>query len=91
MPHITHSEFLLEQLKRQRERSFLCDCTIVLGQSQYQAHHNVLAAFSEFFSTLCIDTGKEDATITLDPDWVDVTVFEKLLTYIYTGDLSMDR
>lgn len=91
MPHITHSEFLLEQLKRQRERSFLCDCTVAIGQTQYHAHHNVLAAFSEYFSTQCIDAGREDATITLDPDLVNVTVFEKLLTYIYTGELNMDR
>uniref|UniRef100_A0A8C2BZH5 Myoneurin n=1 Tax=Cyprinus carpio TaxID=7962 RepID=A0A8C2BZH5_CYPCA len=91
MPHITHSEFLLEQLKRQRERSFLCDCTVVIGQSQYNAHHNVLAAFSEYFSTQSIDAGKENATITLDPELVSGAVFEKLLTYIYTGDLSMDR
>ncbi|XP_026057070.1 myoneurin isoform X1 [Carassius auratus] len=91
MPHITHSEFLLEQLKRQRERSFLCDCTVVIGQSQYNAHHNVLAAFSEYFSTQSFDAGKENATITLDPELVSGAVFEKLLTYIYTGDLSMDR
>uniref|UniRef100_A0A8C1G6A3 Myoneurin n=1 Tax=Cyprinus carpio TaxID=7962 RepID=A0A8C1G6A3_CYPCA len=91
MPHITHSEFLLEQLKRQRERSFLCDCTVVIGQSQYNAHHNVLAAFSEYFSTQSIDAGKENGTITLDPELVSGAVFEKLLTYIYTGDLSMDR
>lgn len=91
MPHITHSEFLLEQLKRQRERSFLCDCTVTIGQSQYHAHHNVLAAFSEYFSTQSIDAGKENGTITLDPELVSGAVFEKLLTYIYTGDLSMDR
>ncbi|TRY95258.1 hypothetical protein DNTS_012197 [Danionella cerebrum] len=89
MPHITHSEFLLEQLKRQRERSFLCDCTVAIGQAQYHAHHNVLAAFSEYFSTQPIDAGRE-ATITLDPEWVSSDVFEKLLTYIYTGDLNMD-
>ncbi|XP_059390893.1 myoneurin-like isoform X2 [Carassius carassius] len=91
MPHITHSEFLLEQLKRQRERSFLCDCTVTIGQSQYHAHHNVLAAFSEYFSTQSIDAGKENATIALDAELVSGAVFEKLLTYIYTGDLSMDR
>ncbi|XP_005162831.2 myoneurin isoform X1 [Danio rerio] len=91
MPHITHSEFLLEQLKRQRERSFLCDCTVSIGQAQYRAHHNVLAAFSEYFSTQSVDAGREDPTITLDPESVSSAIFEKLLTYIYTGDLNMDR
>ncbi|XP_051970259.1 myoneurin [Xyrauchen texanus] len=91
MPHITHSEFLLEQLKRQQERSILCDCTVAIGQARFQAHHNVLAAFSEYFFTLCIPDGKEDATITLDPELVNGAVFEKLLSYIYTGDLNMDR
>ncbi|XP_051543275.1 myoneurin-like [Myxocyprinus asiaticus] len=91
MQHITHSGFLLEQLKRQQERSFLCDCTVAIGQDRFQAHHNVLAAFSEYFSKQCIDIGREDTTITLDPELVNGAVFEKLLTYIYTGDLNMDR
>ncbi|XP_027029551.1 myoneurin [Tachysurus fulvidraco] len=90
MAHIPHGEFLLEQLRKQRERGFLCDCTVVIGQARYEAHHNVLAAFSEYFSTQCIDAGREDATITLDPEWVNSTVFEKLLDYMYTGNLNMD-
>lgn len=90
MSHISHSEFLLEQLRKQRERGYLCDCTVVIGEARYGAHHNVLAAFSSYFSTQCVDEGKEDATITLDPECVNEAVFEKLLDYMYTGDLSLD-
>lgn len=90
MARIPHGEFLLEQLRKQRERGFLCDCTVVIGQARYEAHHNVLAAFSEYFSTQCIDAGREDTTITLDPEWVNSAMFEKLLDYMYTGNLEMD-
>lgn len=91
MARIPHGEFLLEQLRTQRERGFLCDCTVVIGQARYEAHHNVLAAFSQYFSTQSIDAGREDATITLDPEWVSSAMFEKLLDYMYTGNLNMDR
>ncbi|KAK3515492.1 hypothetical protein QTP70_023611 [Hemibagrus guttatus] len=90
MARVPHGEFLLEQLRKQRERGFLCDCTVVIGQARYEAHRNVLAAFSEYFSTQCIDAGREDSTITLDPEWVNSAMFKKLLDYMYTGNLDMD-
>lgn len=91
MDSVPHSDFLLHQLNKQRERGQLCDCTVIIGQEHYAAHHNVLAAFSEYFSTQCIDAGRDDATITLDPEWVSNSVFEKLLDYMYTGKLTIDR
>lgn len=90
MARVSHGEFLLEQLRNQRERGFLCDCTVVIGQARYEAHYNVLAAFSKYFSTQCTDAGRDDTTITLDSEWVPSTVFEKLLDYMYTGDLNME-
>ena len=90
MSLFSHSERLLERLRRQRERGVLCDCTVAIGQARYEAHHNVLAAFSDYFSTQCVDAGREDTTITLDPDWVICSAFEKLLDYMYTGNLTID-
>lgn len=90
MARVPHGEFLLEQLRKQRERGFLCDCTVIIGETRYEAHRNVLAAFSEYFSTQCVDAGKDDFTIKLDPEWVNGTVFEKLLDYMYTGNLHID-
>uniref|UniRef100_W5KLG5 Myoneurin n=1 Tax=Astyanax mexicanus TaxID=7994 RepID=W5KLG5_ASTMX len=90
MSHIPHSQFLLERLRKQRERGFLCDCTVTIGEAKYEAHYNVLAAFSDFFSTQSIDVGKGETTIILDPELVTCAVFEKLLDYMYTGSLTLE-
>ncbi|XP_041924851.1 myoneurin isoform X2 [Alosa sapidissima] len=90
MTTLVHAELLLEQLKKQRERGFLCDCTIVIGPSRYQAHRNVLAAFSEFFASRSALEGEGVTTITLDPEWVTEATFQRLLTFVYTGNLNID-
>uniref|UniRef100_A0A3B1JDD9 Wilms tumor protein homolog n=1 Tax=Astyanax mexicanus TaxID=7994 RepID=A0A3B1JDD9_ASTMX len=78
MSHIPHSQFLLERLRKQRERGFLCDCTVTIGEAKYEAHYNVLAAFSDFFSTQSIDVGKGETTIILDPELVTCVLMDIL-------------
>ncbi|XP_064194850.1 myoneurin-like isoform X1 [Anguilla rostrata] len=90
MPPLPHSERLLGRLRTQREKGFLCDCTVAIGQSMFRAHWNVLAAFSGYFSSLC-DTSAMDKIITsLDPECVNEGVFEKLMDYVYSGYLDVD-
>ncbi|TUS40679.1 Myoneurin [Bagarius yarrelli] len=90
MDRVSHGEFLVEQLRKQRERGILCDCTVVIGQVNYEVHRNVLVSFSEYFSKQCIDAGRENTSITLDPECVNSAMFEKLLDYMYTGNLNID-
>nr|XP_015216819.1 PREDICTED: myoneurin [Lepisosteus oculatus]XP_015216820.1 PREDICTED: myoneurin [Lepisosteus oculatus] len=89
MQPLHHCKHLLDQLNKQREAGFLCDCTVVIGQSQFQAHRNVLAAFSEYFSTQCGDPAGNSVML-LDPETVDAAWFEKLLKYMYTGDIEFE-
>ncbi|MBN3298566.1 MYNN protein, partial [Amia calva] len=86
-PH--HCQHLLDQLNKQREAGFLCDCTIVVGQSQFRAHRNVLAAFSEFFSLQWGNPAENGVTF-LDPVMINEEGFEKLLDFMYTGEMSID-
>uniref|UniRef100_A0A803TXK6 Myoneurin n=1 Tax=Anolis carolinensis TaxID=28377 RepID=A0A803TXK6_ANOCA len=83
-----HCEHLLERLNKQREVGFLCDCTIIIGEFQFKAHRNVLASFSEYFGAFYRDTS--ESNVFLDQNQVKADGFQKLLEFIYTGDLSLD-
>ncbi|XP_076992497.1 zinc finger and BTB domain-containing protein 49 isoform X4 [Tamandua tetradactyla] len=50
-PVATHSCHLLQQLHEQRIQGLLCDCMLVVKGVCFKAHKNVLAAFSQYFST----------------------------------------
>uniref|UniRef100_A0A8C7CHT8 BTB domain-containing protein n=1 Tax=Oncorhynchus kisutch TaxID=8019 RepID=A0A8C7CHT8_ONCKI len=88
MSQQAHSEHLLEQLRWQRESNVLCDITVVVGDTLFRAHRNVLAAFSGFFSALP-DRGHR--VTTLNPEFVSEQALDTLLKYIYTGELHTDR
>ncbi|XP_043926018.1 myoneurin [Protopterus annectens] len=83
-----HSKHLLEQLNKQQESGFLCDCTVLLGESQFRAHRNVLAAFSEYFGAFYMATSENN--VFLDQSQVKPEAFQKLLEFIYTGDINLD-
>ncbi|XP_036410776.1 myoneurin-like [Megalops cyprinoides] len=90
MPPLMHCERLLERLRKQQERGFLCDCTVAIGQSRFRAHWNVLAAFSGYFSSLCGTTAASEDVTSLDPEWVTEAVFQRLIDFVYSGDLNVD-
>ncbi|XP_038607824.1 myoneurin isoform X2 [Tachyglossus aculeatus] len=88
MQYSHHCEHLLERLNEQREAGFLCDCTVVIGDFQFKAHRNVLASFSEYFGAIYRDTSENN--IFLDQSQVKADGFQKLLEFIYTGNLNLD-
>lgn len=83
-----HGRLLLQRLHQQREMDFLCDITIVVRDVEFRAHRNILAAFSKYFSTQAAK-GHED--IVLDPDRVNRYALEKLLEFVYTGQMNLSR
>ncbi|XP_061094852.1 myoneurin-like [Conger conger] len=90
MQSLPHSERLLDQLRKQLEAGCFCDCSVAIGPSRFRAHRNVLGAFSEYFSSQFQSSADNDTTATLDPEWVNEQVFQKLLDYVYTGYLNVD-
>ncbi|KAG2462830.1 myoneurin-like isoform X1 [Polypterus senegalus] len=89
MQPFNHCKYLLEKLNNQRERGYLCDCTVVIGRSQFKAHKNVLAAFSEYFAALSGVPTVSSITF-LDPTLVTEHVFQNLLDFLYTGDIDIN-
>lgn len=89
MAHLAnHGRLLLQRLHQQREMDFLCDITIMVKDVEFRAHRNILAAFSEYFSA---QAEKGEEVTNLDPEKVSRYSLEKLLEFIYTGQMNLSR
>ncbi|XP_054839784.1 zinc finger and BTB domain-containing protein 38 [Eublepharis macularius] len=86
-----HSDTVLSILNEQRIRGVLCDVTIIVEDTKFKAHSNVLAASSLYFKnifwsrTICISGH------VLELDDFKAEVFTEILNYIYSSTVVIKR
>ncbi|XP_076840221.1 zinc finger and BTB domain-containing protein 39 [Brachyhypopomus gauderio] len=87
-----HAALLLSELNRCRLSRVLCDVVLQVGCRSFSAHRAVLACASTHFSSLFsrASYGHASTPPTFSLDFVSAANFEKVLTFIYTGEILAD-
>ena len=86
-----HVKHLLERVETQRRNDQFCDVTVLVKDKYFKAHKVLLSASSPFFRKLLSSGMKEsnEDVIKIELDEATEDVMEDVLSYIYTGDVSI--
>ncbi|XP_054985434.1 zinc finger and BTB domain-containing protein 38 isoform X2 [Sorex araneus] len=86
-----HSDTVLSVLNEQRIRGILCDVTIIVEDTKFKAHSNVLAASSLYFKNIFWSRAICISSHVLELDDLKAEVFTEILNYIYSSTVVVRR
>ncbi|KAG7278474.1 hypothetical protein CRUP_038769 [Coryphaenoides rupestris] len=82
-----HAADLLSELNRCRQSRLYCDVLLQVGNRSFAAHRAVLACAGSYFRSLFARAAQTSA---LSLEFVSPANFERVLTFIYTGEILTD-
>ncbi|XP_078056897.1 zinc finger and BTB domain-containing protein 4-like [Mustelus asterias] len=87
----SHCKVLLHELNEQRIQGIFCDVTIVVQDSKFKAHKNILAAFSRYFKELLASQGLWAMEPVFELREMKAEIFAKILNFIYSSRVVVER
>ncbi|XP_057711810.1 zinc finger and BTB domain-containing protein 39 [Corythoichthys intestinalis] len=85
-----HADGLLAELDRCRQSGRYCDVLLRVGERTFPAHRAVLACAAAYFHRLFGEGTAAPADHVFPPDWISPSDFEKVLSFMYTGEISTE-
>ena len=82
---------LLKDFEKLFENIIHCDVIFNVGDQQFPAHKDILAARSPIFAAMFKHSTKENLSGEVDVPDIESNVFKELLRYIYTGEVPLER
>jgi len=92
-PYINNESCISTVVSDLYTRQLLCDVTLNVGGTIFQAHKLILCAHSDVFQAMLLDkrwTEAAQSVITLHEEQECVKVFEDFLQFMYTGKVKRD-
>lgn len=80
---------LLANANQMRKSGSLCDVILRVKNTDFPAHRSVLASASLYFRGLFTSKMKEEDQMVVEYDDLNSRWIEKILSFIYTGDISL--
>ena len=83
----SHASSLLNEMKKLRENSDLCDVTLCVEQEEFKAHRLVLAACSPYFNAMFTNQHLESSSSRVQLNGVEGGALGALIEFAYTSSL----
>ncbi|XP_023287471.1 zinc finger and BTB domain-containing protein 39-like [Seriola lalandi dorsalis] len=84
-----HAASLLTELNRCRQSRQYCDVLLQVGNRTFAAHRAVLACAGTYFRNL-LARAPASSTTAFSLEFISPANFEKVLTFVYTGEILTD-
>ena len=90
-----HSKGILIDINKYRKDygKALCDVTLKVGESEINAHKNILSASSQYFSSLFCGSYRDslDSKVDLSAVTTDSETIEAVINFIYIGEIEINE